>query len=207
MIHTAPRPDFFFLSLFAVLALLPPYMETTIILYILPIFVILLFLVPFIAGTGEKHPSRRPGAVVGVILTMMILSTLAWLGITSPWSPHMYAWSGVPTPIEMVRDRTPLELKGAALVQSKQCRNCHSLDGKGGKRGPDLTDVATRLNENQLIRQVLQGGGNMPAYGKHLRPQEVTALVSFLKTLHPANQPPARNSAVPAKPGAYPRSP
>ena len=205
LIHTAPRPDFYFLSLFAVLALLPPYMETTIILYVLPVFVVLLFLVPFIAGTGEKHPSRRPGAVVGVILVMTILSTLAWLGITSPWSPHMSAWSGVPTPIEMVKDRSPLELQGAALIQAKQCRNCHSLDGKGGKRGPDLTDVATRLTENQLIRQVLQGGGNMPAYGKHLRPEEVTALVSFMRTLHPANQPPARNSAVPAKPGAYPR--
>jgi ubiquinol-cytochrome c reductase cytochrome b subunit len=35
----------------------------------------------------------------------------------------------------------------------------------------------------------------MPAYGKNLSPPETTALVAFLKTLHPANQKPARNAA------------
>ena len=35
----------------------------------------------------------------------------------------------------------------------------------------------------------------MPAYGKNLNPAEVTALVSFLETLHPANQPAARDAA------------
>ena len=52
-------------------------------------------------------------------------------------------------------------------------------------RGPALDDVATRLTRDQLIRQVLQGGGKMPAYGKNLSPPEVTALVAFLETLHP----------------------
>jgi ubiquinol-cytochrome c reductase cytochrome b subunit len=35
----------------------------------------------------------------------------------------------------------------------------------------------------------------MPAYGKNLSPAETTALVAFLKTLHPANQAPARNAS------------
>ena len=35
----------------------------------------------------------------------------------------------------------------------------------------------------------------MPAYGKNLNPAEVDALVSFLDTLHPPNQPPARDAA------------
>jgi hypothetical protein len=53
-------------------------------------------------------------------------------------------------------------------------------------RGPALDLVATRLTEDQLIRQVLQGGGNMPAYGKNLSLSETTALVEFLETLHPS---------------------
>jgi ubiquinol-cytochrome c reductase cytochrome b subunit len=77
----------------------------------------------------------------------------------------------------------------------KQCHNCHSLDDRGGQRGPALDSVALRLTENQLIRQVIQGGGNMPAYGKNLSPAETTALVAFLKTLHPANQAPARDAS------------
>ena len=82
------------------------------------------------------------------------------------------------------------------VLQGKQCRNCHALGGEGGLRGPALDYVATRLTEDQLFRQVLQGGGNMPAYGKNLSPAETTALVAFLKTLHPANEPPARNAAL-----------
>jgi ubiquinol-cytochrome c reductase cytochrome b subunit len=61
----------------------------------------------------------------------------------------------------------------------------------GGKRGPALDLVATRLTQDQLIRQVLQGGGNMPAYGNNLSPAETTALVQFLETLRPANEPAA----------------
>jgi ubiquinol-cytochrome c reductase cytochrome b subunit len=101
----------------------------------------------------------------------------------------MEAWSGAPTPVQYVQGRSPLELQGALVLQSKQCRNCHSLGGEGGLRGPALDGVATRLTPDQLIRQVIQGGGNMPAYGKNLAPQEVTALVAFMQTLRPADAP------------------
>ena len=81
------------------------------------------------------------------------------------------------------------------MFQVKQCRNCHSLGHGGGERGPALDDVAARLTQDQLIRQVIQGGGNMPAYGKNLSPAETTALVAFLVTLHPAGQSAARDLA------------
>jgi ubiquinol-cytochrome c reductase cytochrome b subunit len=81
------------------------------------------------------------------------------------------------------------------VFQDKQCRNCHMLGGVGGERGPALDGVATRLTYDQLVRQVLQGGGNMPAYGKNLSPPEVTALVSFLETLHPEGQRPAQDAS------------
>jgi ubiquinol-cytochrome c reductase cytochrome b subunit len=55
--------------------------------------------------------------------------------------------------------------------------------------------VAVRLTQDQLIRQVIQGGGNMPAYGKNLTPAETTALVAFLATLRPDGQPPARDAS------------
>jgi len=61
--------------------------------------------------------------------------------------------------------------------------------------------VAVELTEDQLIRQVIQGGGNMPAYGKNLNPAETTALVAFLDTLHPSELAPARDAS---KPGARP---
>src|SRR5258708_32001649 len=107
----------------------------------------------------------------------------------------MDAWSSQPIPPEYLQSRTALERRGALVFQAKQCHNCHSLDDKGGQRGPALDSVALRLTEDQLVRQVIQGGGNMPAYGKNLSPDETTALVAFLKTLHPSNQPPARDAS------------
>ena len=50
-------------------------------------------------------------------------------------------------------------------------------------------------SEDQLYRQVLLGGGNMPAYGSALSPAETTALVRFLETLHPNYQRPATDAS------------
>jgi ubiquinol-cytochrome c reductase cytochrome b subunit len=201
LIDTAPKPDFYFLALFALFALLPPWTETTLLLIGPPLAILLLLLVPFIAGTGEKSWKRRPVAILGVLLIVLTVTSLAVLGILVPWSPSMEAWSALPTPVQYVAGRTPLELQGALVLQNKQCRNCHSLAGQGGKRGPALDGVGTRLTRDQLIRQVLQGGGNMPAYGKNLSPPEVNALVAFLQRLRPPGEVPARTPVAAAPTG------
>ena len=109
-------------------------------------------------------------------------------------------------PSSSCKGQTALERQGALVFQAKQCRNCHALGDEGGRRGPALDDVATRLTQDQLIRQVLQGGGNMPAYGKNLSPAETTALVAFLETLHPPHIAPARDSRGAGRAGGHPRS-
>jgi ubiquinol-cytochrome c reductase cytochrome b subunit len=197
LIHTAPKPDFYFLPIYAILALLPAYMETFLLLVAPVVGIAILVLLPFYSGTGEKHYRKRPMAVVVVLLALLTVGILAYLGTFAPWSPHMEAWTSAPTPASYVTGRSPLELRGAILVQSKQCRNCHSLGGEGGMRGPALDTVATRLTRDQLVRQVIQGSGNMPAYGKNLRPAEVTALVAFMETLRPSSQPSAKDSTQP----------
>ena len=195
IIQTAPRPDFFFLWLYALLSYLPPSAETPLLLIVPPLVIIGLLLLPFIAGEGEKSWRRRPVAVLTVLLVAVSLGSLTQLGTYTPWSPIMDAWSGAPLPDTALQGRTALERRGALVFQAKQCRNCHALGAGGGLRGPALDAVAVRLTADQLVRQVLQGGGNMPAYGKNLTPPETTALVAFLKTLHPLAQPPARDAS------------
>jgi ubiquinol-cytochrome c reductase cytochrome b subunit len=195
IIQTAPRPDYFFLWLYAVLSFLPPSMETPALL-IGPVIVIgALLLLPFLSGEGEKSWRRRPIAVLTILLVAITLATFTHLAGYTPWSPHMNAWSSDPIPARFLQHRTALERQGALVFQAKQCHNCHALEGKGGERGPTLDNVAVRLTQDQLIRQVIQGGGNMPAYGKNLSPAETTALVAFLQTLHPAGQAPARDAS------------
>jgi ubiquinol-cytochrome c reductase cytochrome b subunit len=195
IIQTAPKPDYFFLWLYALLSLLPPSLETPVLL-IGPVLVLAaLLLLPFLSGEGEKSWRRRPIAVLTVLLSAITLGTFTRLAQFAPWSPHMNAWSGDPVPDRMLRGTTALQRQGALVFQVKQCRNCHSLGDSGGKRGPALDSVAVRLTQDQLIRQVIQGGGNMPAYGNNLNPAETTALVAFLETLHPAGQAPARDAS------------
>jgi ubiquinol-cytochrome c reductase cytochrome b subunit len=211
IIQTAPRPDFFFLWVYASLSYLPPSAETPILLIVPAVGIIGLLALPFVAGEGEKHWTRRPIAVLSVLLIAVALGTLTHLGEHTPWSPVMDAWSSQPIPTEYLMGRTALERRGALVFQAKQCHNCHSLDGKGGKRGPALDRVAVRLTQDQLIRQVIQGGGNMPAYGKNLTPAETNALVAFLQTLHPPGQAPAHDASrdaalgMPAEESALPR--
>jgi ubiquinol-cytochrome c reductase cytochrome b subunit len=194
-----PRPEWPFLWIFALLALSPPGAETVIMLVFPLILIVALLLVPFLSNRGERAPSRRPVAVLAVIAIYTVLGVLTYQGVASPWSPHMTAWSGDPIPDNLVRNSTPLQLQGAAIFQNKDCRNCHALEGKGGKRGPDLTNVGTRLTRNQLIDQVSNGtpggikqgdpgGGNMPAFGSQINPAEMTALVEFLTNLRPEGE-------------------
>ncbi len=196
IIQTAPKPDYFFLWLYSILSYLPDTMETPFLLIVPPIAIGFLLAIPFIASEGEKHWSRRPVAVLTLITLAISLAVLNHLGTYEPWSPHMDAWSGYPLPVKSMQTSTPLELQGAVVFQGKQCRNCHQVGGTGGQRGPALDDVATRLAYYQLVRQVLQGGGNMPAYGKNLSPAETTALVAYLETMHPAGQRPAQVQAL-----------
>lgn len=195
IIQTAPRPDYFFLWLYALLSLLPPQLETPLLLIGPVVVIVALLLLPFLSGEGEKSWRRRPIAVLTLLLLAVTFGTFQHLAGYAPWSPHMNAWSGDPVPERLLQGATALERRGALVFQVKQCRNCHSLGESGGQRGPALDNVAVRQTQDQLIRQVIQGGGNMPAYGNNLSPAETTALVAFLVTLHPPGQTPARDAS------------
>ena len=191
IIQTAPKPDFAFLWIYAVLAFLPPSIETPMMLITPILGIAAMLLLPVFASQGERNWARRPVAVLTVSVIAVTLGIFTRLGTYTPWSPIMNAWTSDAVPVKYLHDRTPLEREGSLVLQDKQCRNCHSLGGAGGLRGPALDSIATRMTEDQMIRQVLQGGGNMPAFGNALNPSEVKALVSFLMTLRGSNLEPA----------------
>ena len=194
IIQTLPRPDYFFLWLYAILSLLPPSLETPVLLIGPVIVLTVLLTLPFFSGEGEKSWRRRPIAVLTILLVAVALGTFTHLAEYAPWSPVMDAWSGDLIPANFLKGRTALQRHGALVFQVKQCHNCHALGGVGGQRGPALDRVALQLTQDQLIRQVIQGGGNMPAYGKNLSPAETTALVAFLETLYPPGHTPAQDA-------------
>jgi ubiquinol-cytochrome c reductase cytochrome b subunit len=174
-----PRPDWYFLGYFAILALIPPATESVVIIG-LPLFAfVFLFLVPILWPDGERHWSRRPAAIAAVALPLLAYVSLTVAGIASPWVPKL---EGGTLPAGVTQDLGDAERRGAGLFVSKSCFACHAIEGAGGRRGPDLSHVASRMSRDQITARIATGGGGMPAYAGSLTPAELDDLVTFLLT-------------------------
>jgi ubiquinol-cytochrome c reductase cytochrome b subunit len=177
-----PRPDWYLIWYFALLALIPPAAEDYFIILFPAVAFLLLFMIP-LANKGERHPARRPWAVAAVLLAAFGTAVGIYSGYESAWAPVFTANNGVPTvPATATKNISSTALRGAHLMTREGCMSCHMINGAGGRRGPDLTYVGDRLSEDELIWRLLRGGGGMPAYGNVLKPKETEELISFLGT-------------------------
>jgi cytochrome c6 len=79
--------------------------------------------------------------------------------------------------------------KTSATYRQK-CAACHGADGKGqtpaakslGVRSFASPEVA-KMSDAELSSAIEQGKGKMPSYGKSMKPEEIKAMVSYVRTL------------------------
>jgi ubiquinol-cytochrome c reductase cytochrome b subunit len=181
VLQADPRPDWYFLWYFALLALIPPGIEDFFIIAFPVLLGLAFVLLPFVAPLGERSPRRRPWAVGVVLLIAVSISALVVIGYQAPWSPDLT--EGLAVPASVTAGLSPTAMQGAQSFQTRGCINCHRIAGAGGQRGPDLTHIGSDLTSDELTWRILNGGRNMPAYGTILPPQEEANLVEFLQTL------------------------
>lgn len=180
LLHAYPRPDWYLLWYFAVLALSPHKLESYfMVLFPLGIFITMFFF-PIFFNHGERAASRRPWAIAWVVFVVASVSVFWREGKVAGWSPRFLA-QGLNTDAYNAAD--PVVHRGAILFHDKGCEYCHEIHGQGGIRGPDLSNVANRMSPQQIERQILTGGYNMPAYARVLQSAEVNELVTFLSTM------------------------
>jgi ubiquinol-cytochrome c reductase cytochrome b subunit len=179
IIDATPRPDWYFMWYFAVLALLPHGTEQYLLVYGPLLVGMILIALPFVFNRGERSPRRRPWAIAIVLMIVVMIATLWVAGVKSPWSPNFEAQ---PLSASVVGATNGPVFLGAQLFHDKGCLNCHLIGDDGGRRGPDLTAVADRLSKNQMILRIANGAVNMPAYAANLTPAEMDALVAFLQS-------------------------
>jgi mono/diheme cytochrome c family protein len=92
---------------------------------------------------------------------------------------------------------TPESIASGAALYKRQCVMCHGATGVGdgpaakslkGKL-PSLMDKTTmsKLTDMQIHEAITAGKktqiGNMPALGKRLKPEEITDIVNYVRTL------------------------
>ncbi len=109
----------------------------------------------------------------GINARRWCLAVLAWGGVA-----FGVAKLGHPTTAAAFADR---KAAGAELFATRGCVHCHGDAGQGTERGPALRDLRKKLSANRMQDQIVHGGQGMPAFGDALKPEEVSALVSFLR--------------------------
>jgi ubiquinol-cytochrome c reductase cytochrome b subunit len=178
-INSNPRPDWYFLWIFSLFALMPREIESYAIAFGPIIIGAILIFLPIVFNKGERSPLRRPWSFIIVLFIITMVATLWHEGVLSPWSPNFNA---KPLKESVIGNVGPDARFGAKLMYKKACLYCHTISGDGGKRGPNLTKVGERLTADELKIRIVNGGGNMPAFGPSLSSKELNALVAFLKT-------------------------
>jgi ubiquinol-cytochrome c reductase cytochrome b subunit len=187
LIQAEPRPDWYFLWYFAILALSPHKLESYIMILGPLLTGVILIGLPLVFRKGERAMRHRPWAPIFVLCVFTALIALTLAGIKAPWSPRFDA---KPLTAKIVGASSGPVWDGAQIFNKKGCLYCHQIAGHGGFRGPDLTYVAAHMTREQLIIQVMNGGYNMPAFGGILSSNDLHSLIQFLETRTPKGEKP-----------------
>lgn len=172
-----PQPDWFLIWYYALISVKPHGYEEFFLVY-LPIgFFVFLLILPLIANRGERHPSKRPFAIIGLSVVVGLFIMLTVVGLRAPWVPD-YETEPLQA-AELGTDESRI-LEGAMVFHERGCQYCHQIHGEGGDWGPELTNVSSRMGSEQIAVRIVQGIGNMPAYQDILTVEEVDLLVEFL---------------------------
>ncbi len=170
----SPRPEWYFFFLFELLRVIkPPELTLMATLGVPTICLILLLLLPFYDRSPERHPLKRPIAMIGAVATVAAMAYLTLIG----------ALAGPPSEIELTV--APKYEEGAAVTASSGCLGCHKIGENGNTLGPPLTDVGDRLGRDAIARTLMNPTPPMPSYSRlrEQNPEQFSQLVDFIASL------------------------
>ncbi|MGI8827191.1 MAG: cytochrome b N-terminal domain-containing protein [Chloroflexota bacterium] len=191
----SPKPDWYLVWYFGLLALIPPR-STDLVIILFPLIALIILLSIPLANKGERHYSRRPWAIATVLLAAFATTILMVQGYEEPWKPSFNPLtSSVPTlPAKYYAGLTPQQRQGAHLMHNFVCISCHTIGSVGGPRGPNLTYVGDRLTYAEMVTRITYGGLNMPPFGTKLTNTQLNDIVSYLLTRRDPHGGPASGS-------------
>ncbi|MGI8945326.1 MAG: c-type cytochrome [Thermoleophilaceae bacterium] len=170
----SPRPEWYFFFLFELLRVIkPPELTLLATLGIPTICLFLLLLLPFYDRSAERHPLKRPIAMIGAVATVGAMAYLSIIG----------ALGGPPSEID-IPVATQFE-QGAAVTAAVGCLGCHRIGENGNTLGPNLTEIGDRLGRDAIARTLINPTKPMPSYEvlKKENPEQFEELVDFIASL------------------------
>ena len=78
--------------------------------------------------------------------------------------------------------------RGAKIFRENQCIQCHTIRGKGGAVGPNLTTVGSRRSRDWIAQQIKTPSSHnpdtaMPSFAGKLSEQDINDLADYLSSL------------------------
>ncbi len=175
----SPRPEWYFFFLFELLRVVkPPALVFVATIGIPTICLVLLLLLPFYDRSAERHPLKRPIAMLASVITVAAMTYLSILG----------AIAGPPSQVDI--EVAPQYQRGADVAAASGCLGCHRIGHNGNTIGPDLTEIGDRLGRDAIARTLVNPTSPMPAYQslKEDEPEQFDQLVSFIASLKAENE-------------------
>jgi ubiquinol-cytochrome c reductase cytochrome b subunit len=175
-----PKPEWYFLPLYQLLKLVPGSLESVVAVGVPTVLVIVLLALPFLDRRSTRNLLHRPVAAGGLIFLLGGAGFLLGIAVRQ---------AGPAIPPEAGRPLTDIERAGRALFQSQQCTGCHSIRGKGGDEGPDLTEVGLRHSPAWMhsfleLPSRFHADSRMPAYGPPaMTHEEIEEIARYLASL------------------------
>jgi len=124
-----------------------------------------------------------PPSIQGTILFPGMDGGAEWGGAAyDPDTGMLYVNANEMAWILKVKERPPmLAGKSGEALYMNNCSVCHGTERKGSPpEFPPLIGVSDRLTKEQLTRQITQGAGRMPGFGKVLSPEDIHAVMGYL---------------------------
>jgi ubiquinol-cytochrome c reductase cytochrome b subunit len=178
-IGAAPRPDWYLLWIFAIMALMPRSIESYAMFLGPLLVVVILFILPFISRKGERSPIRRPWAIFGTLCVVVAILSFWAAGKAANWSPD---FETKPLSASVINSSNAEVQEGAHLFYIRGCQFCHRIEGHGGLKGPDLSSIGGTLTVQEMKIRIVNGGKEMPGYGSILSKKELEEIIAFLET-------------------------
>jgi menaquinol-cytochrome c reductase cytochrome b/c subunit len=180
-----PRPEWYFFFLFELLRVIKPAALTPLATIGVPtICMILLFLLPFYDRGAERRPERRPIATIAGIFTICAMGYLTYLGATA--GPPTEIALATPNRVKAMGPQMVAQYeKGKQVVAQSGCLACHKIAENGGTLGPDLTQIADRVQKQAIARTLVNPTSPMPSFAglQKNSPDKFQAMVTYLSQL------------------------
>ncbi len=132
----------------------------------------------------KAQRTRRDHLIIHSSLLITVCAVA--LGLMSSLSVYAQENGNAPQKLNPYTNNAQAIAEGQDLYKQLNCYGCHGMRGGGGM-GPNLTDETWQTgdgSDTNLMAQVRDGKGNMPAFKDVITDDQAWKIIAFVRSLY-----------------------